>query len=101
MTISNVTRSEQISEHTKDLIPWLPRETIKAALPQAFKGHFLKHKKPQTWTLEVTVTMSDIMFTSDAFGGKCSDRYITQNSGFLDYLHARDGGDGWGLAGGV
>lgn len=30
------------------------------------------------------------MFISDAYGGKCSDRYITQNSDFLDYLHPGD-----------
>jgi len=30
------------------------------------------------------------MFISDAYSGKCSDRYITQNSGFLDYLRAGD-----------
>lgn len=31
-----------------------------------------------------------IMFISDAYGNKCSDRYITQNSGFLNYLRAGD-----------
>ena len=31
-----------------------------------------------------------IMFISDAYGGTCSDRYITQNSGFLDNLRAGD-----------
>lgn len=34
------------------------------------------------------------MFISDAYGGICSDRYITQNSGFLDYLRAGDEGMG-------
>ena len=29
-----------IAEHTQDLIPWLPRETIKATLPQIFKDNF-------------------------------------------------------------
>lgn len=29
-----------MSEHTKDLVMWLPRETIKAMLPEAFKEHF-------------------------------------------------------------
>lgn len=28
-----------MSEHTNNLIMWLPRETIKATLPQAFKEH--------------------------------------------------------------
>ncbi|KAK0135787.1 hypothetical protein N1851_028351 [Merluccius polli] len=31
-----------------------------------------------------------IMFISEAFGGKCSDRYIKQNSGFLDCLRPDD-----------
>uniref|UniRef100_A0A673Y3A8 DDE Tnp4 domain-containing protein n=1 Tax=Salmo trutta TaxID=8032 RepID=A0A673Y3A8_SALTR len=29
-----------IAEHTKDLIPWLPRETIKATMPQVFQDNF-------------------------------------------------------------
>lgn len=29
-----------IAEHTKDLIPWLPRETIKATMPQVFLENF-------------------------------------------------------------
>ncbi len=31
---------DALYKHTKDLIPWLPRETIKATLPQAFKDNF-------------------------------------------------------------
>ncbi len=30
------------------------------------------------------------MFISEAYGGKCSDRYIAQNSGFLECLRPRD-----------
>lgn len=29
-----------MAEHTQDLIPWLPRETIKATLPQVFMDNF-------------------------------------------------------------
>jgi hypothetical protein len=29
-----------IAEHTKDLIPWLRRETIKVTMPQVFLDHF-------------------------------------------------------------
>lgn len=104
-----------MSEHTKDLVLWLPRETIKATLPQAFKEHFsnttcvidcsetvlqkaknldsrsasYSHYANNTVKYLVAISPSGIiMFISDAYGGKCSDRYITQNSGFLDYLRA-------------
>ena len=29
-----------LAEHTKDLIPWLPRDTIKATMPKVFLPHF-------------------------------------------------------------
>uniref|UniRef100_A0A671XQ01 DDE Tnp4 domain-containing protein n=1 Tax=Sparus aurata TaxID=8175 RepID=A0A671XQ01_SPAAU len=105
-------------EHIKDLIVWLPRETIKATLPKAFKEHFANTtcvidctetvlQKPKNLdsrsesyshyyennTVKYLVAVSPsgvIMFISDAYGGKCSDRYITQNCGFLDYLRAGD-----------
>ncbi|KAJ8375535.1 hypothetical protein SKAU_G00061150, partial [Synaphobranchus kaupii] len=107
-----------MAEHTKDLIVWLPRETIKATLPQAFKEHFsnttcvidctetvLQKAKnldcrSESYshyyannTVKYLVAISPsgiIMFISDTYGGKCSDRYITQDSGFLDYLRAGD-----------
>lgn len=31
-----------------------------------------------------------VVFISEANGGKCSDRFITQNSGFLHHLRAGD-----------
>uniref|UniRef100_A0A671UHG4 THAP-type domain-containing protein n=1 Tax=Sparus aurata TaxID=8175 RepID=A0A671UHG4_SPAAU len=105
-------------EHMKDLIVWLPRETIKATLPKAFKEHFANTtcvidctetvlQKPKNLdsrsesyshyyannTVKYLVAVSPsgvIMFISDAYGGKCSDRYIMQNCGFLDYLRAGD-----------
>ncbi|XP_034043800.1 uncharacterized protein LOC117525943 isoform X1 [Thalassophryne amazonica] len=101
-------------EHMKDFTVWLPRETIKATLPKAFKDHFAnttcvidctetvlqKTKNLDSYshyyannTVKYLVSVSPsgmIMFISDAYGGKCSDRYITQNSGFLDYLRAGD-----------
>ncbi|KAL7387754.1 hypothetical protein ABVT39_000377 [Epinephelus coioides] len=105
-------------EHMKDLIVWLPRETIKATLPKAFKEHFgnttcvtdctetvLQKAKnldsrSESYshyyannTVKYLMAVSPsgiIMFISDAYSGKCSDRYITQNSGFLDYLRAGD-----------
>uniref|UniRef100_A0A667W8G4 THAP-type domain-containing protein n=1 Tax=Myripristis murdjan TaxID=586833 RepID=A0A667W8G4_9TELE len=107
-----------MSEHMKDLIPWLPRETIRATLPQAFKEQFSNttcvvdcsetvlqkaknlDSRSESYshyyasnTVKYLVAISPsgiIMFISDAYGGKCSDRYITQSSGFLDYLRAGD-----------
>ncbi|KAJ8278435.1 hypothetical protein GJAV_G00087590 [Gymnothorax javanicus] len=107
-----------MSEHVKDLILWLPRKTIKATLPQAFQEQFsnttcvvdcvetvLQKAKSldsrrelyghyytnNTAKYLVAVSPSGIiMFISDAYGGKCSDRYIIQNSGFLDCLCAGD-----------
>ncbi|XDV26614.1 hypothetical protein PO909_030270 [Leuciscus waleckii] len=97
-----------MSEHTKDLIIWLPRETIKAMLPEAFKERFSNttcvidcsetvlqkaknlDSRSESYshyyannTVKYLVAISPsgiIMFISDAYGGKCSDRYITQNS---------------------
>lgn len=107
-----------IAEHTKDLIPWLPRETIKATMPQVFQENFSnttcvidctesvlqKAKNLDSRTesyshyyasntvkyLVATAPSGMVMFISEAYGGKCSDRFITQNSGFLDHLRAGD-----------
>ncbi|XP_016417374.1 uncharacterized protein LOC107747409 isoform X2 [Sinocyclocheilus rhinocerous] len=105
-------------KHTKDLIPWLPRETIKATLPEAFKDHFPNttciidctetvlqkaknlDSRSESYshyyasnTLKYLVATSPsglVMFISEAYSGKCSDRYIVQNSGFLDCLRPGD-----------
>lgn len=105
-------------EQMKDLTVWLPRETIKATLPKAFQKHFVnttcvidctetllqKAKNLDSRsvsfshyyannTVKYLVAVSPsglIMFISDAYGGECRDRYITLNSGFLDYLQAGD-----------
>ncbi|XP_035853758.1 uncharacterized protein LOC118494305 [Sander lucioperca] len=107
-----------IAEHTQDLIPWLPRETIKATLPKAFMDSFpnttciidctesvlQKAKNLDSRTesyshyyasntvkyLVATAPSGIVMYISEAYGGKCNDRFITQNSGFLDHLRAGD-----------
>ena len=107
-----------IAEHTQDLIPWLPRETIKATLPKAFMDSFpnttciidctesvlQKAKNLDSRTesyshyyasntvkyLVATAPSGIVMYISEAYGGKCSDRFITHNSGFLDHLRAGD-----------
>uniref|UniRef100_A0A674A1E1 DDE Tnp4 domain-containing protein n=1 Tax=Salmo trutta TaxID=8032 RepID=A0A674A1E1_SALTR len=100
-----------IAEHTKDLIPLLPRETIKATMPQVFQENFSNTTCVTDCTEGVdSITESYshyyanntvkylvapapsgiVMFISEAYCGKCSDRFITQNSGFLDHLRAGD-----------
>ncbi|XP_041824830.1 uncharacterized protein LOC121629263 [Melanotaenia boesemani] len=107
-----------IAENTDILIPWLPRDIIKATMPQAFKKHFpnttciidcsesilqkAKNKDARTEsyshyyasnTVKYLVAVAPsglIMFISEAYGGKCSDRFITQNSGFLQFLRPGD-----------
>ncbi|KAG1928313.1 uncharacterized protein LOC120477253 [Pimephales promelas] len=109
---------DAIAEHTQDLIPWLPRETIKSTLPQGFMDNFpnttcvidctesvlQKAKNLDSRTesyshyyanntvkyLVATAPSGIIMYISEAYGGKCSDRFITQNSGFLDHLRPGD-----------
>ena len=112
-----------MSVQMRDLIPWLPRETIRAMLPQAFKEQFSNttcvvdctetvlqkatnldsrsesyshYYANNTVKYPVAVSTSGvIMFISDAYGGKCSDRYITQNSGRLVCWRSGDGGSGF------
>uniref|UniRef100_A0A8C9Z9W7 DDE Tnp4 domain-containing protein n=1 Tax=Sander lucioperca TaxID=283035 RepID=A0A8C9Z9W7_SANLU len=107
-----------IAVHTQDLIPWLPRETIKATLPQVFMDSFPNttcmidrtesvlqkaknlDSRTESYThyyasntvkyLVATAPSGIVMYISEAYGGKCSDRFITQNSGFLDHLRAGD-----------
>jgi hypothetical protein len=98
----------------KDLIVWLPRETIRACMPTAFKEHYPKTtciidcaesfiQKPtnltsrnETYshykshnTAKYMVAISphgQIMFVTKAYGGRASDKFIVQDSGFLDKL---------------
>uniref|UniRef100_A0A671KKW8 THAP-type domain-containing protein n=1 Tax=Sinocyclocheilus anshuiensis TaxID=1608454 RepID=A0A671KKW8_9TELE len=105
-------------KHTKDLIPWLPRETIKATLPEAFKDHFpnttciidctetvlqkaknlysrsesYSHYYASNYLVALVATSPSglVMFISEAYGGNRYIRYIAQNSGFLDCLRPGD-----------
>jgi hypothetical protein len=105
-------------EHRRVYIPWLPRETIQNTLPQCFKekfpnttcfidcsettlekahnidsrGESFSHYYSSN-TLKYLVAIAPcglIMLISPAYGGRCSDKFITQNSGFLGYLRPGD-----------
>jgi hypothetical protein len=101
------------------LIVWLPRETIRENLPKVFKNAgyykccviidcaevFIERPKSllaqaSTWsdykqhnTFKFLVGISPsgfITFLSDCYGGRCSDNFITKDSGFYDLLERDD-----------
>ncbi len=107
-----------MSEHLKDLVSWLPRDSIQRTLPKAFKEAYPKttviidctevfiqipfslkaraqtystYKSHNTAKFLVGIAPSGyIMFVSHGYGGRASDRFITKGSGFLDYLDPGD-----------
>uniref|UniRef100_A0A9J8AKM8 THAP-type domain-containing protein n=1 Tax=Cyprinus carpio carpio TaxID=630221 RepID=A0A9J8AKM8_CYPCA len=107
-----------MEENMRDYIPWLPREKIQATMPQCFKEQFPNTtcvidcsetplQKPRNLdsrgesyshyygqnTIKYLVSIAPcglIMFISPAYGGRCSDKFITANSGFLEYLRPGD-----------
>ncbi len=109
---------DTMEEHMRVYIPWLPRETIRSTMPQSFKENFLNttciidcsettlqkahnlDSRGESYshyyssnTLKYLVAIAPcglIMFISPAYGGRCSDKFITQESGFLDYLQPGD-----------
>uniref|UniRef100_A0A9J7X5L4 THAP-type domain-containing protein n=1 Tax=Cyprinus carpio carpio TaxID=630221 RepID=A0A9J7X5L4_CYPCA len=107
-----------MEENMRDYIPWVPRETIQATMPQCFRekfpnttcvidcsetplqkpcnldsrGEYYSHYYGQN-TIKYLVPIAPcglIMFISPAYGGRCSDKFITANSGFLEYLRPGD-----------
>ncbi|CAM4571266.1 unnamed protein product [Leuciscus chuanchicus] len=107
-----------MEEKMRCYIPWLPRETIQATIPQCFREKFPNTtcvidcsetplQKPRNLdsrgesyshyygqnTIKYLVSIAPcglIMFISPAYGGRCSDKFITTNSGFLEYLRPGD-----------
>lgn len=100
------------------LVSWLPRDTLQTNMPLQFRKNypqttciidcaetflqratnldsrsatFSHYKGNNTIKYLVCVSPSGfIMFISDAFAGKSSDKYITMNCGFLDHLRPGD-----------
>lgn len=107
---------DTMEEHMRIHIPWLPRETIQSIMPQCFKEKFLNTtciidcsettlQKPHNLdsrgesysryyssnTIKYLVAIAPcghVMFISPAYGGRCSGKFITQESGsgFQEYL---------------
>uniref|UniRef100_A0A3Q4M4T0 Uncharacterized LOC102788550 n=1 Tax=Neolamprologus brichardi TaxID=32507 RepID=A0A3Q4M4T0_NEOBR len=109
---------DKLEEVFRPLIPWLPRETIQATMPAAFKKTFPNTtciidcsetilQKPRNLgsrrrsyshyysrnTVKYLVAVAPsglIMFVSAAYGSQCSDKFITMDSGMLTYLKPGD-----------
>ncbi|XP_045920230.1 uncharacterized protein si:dkey-56d12.4 [Micropterus dolomieu] len=109
---------DTMEEHMRIYIPWLPRETIRSTMPKCFREKFPNTtciidctettlQKPHnldsrgesyshyysTNTIKYLVAIAPcglVMFISPTYGGRCSDKFITQESGFLEYLHPGD-----------
>nr|AXJ20719.1 putative chemokine ligand 32b [Ctenopharyngodon idella] len=102
----------------KDLIPWLLKETIRATTPEAFKQYYpnvtcildcteSEIQKPRNLdsrsesyshyyacnTIKYLVAIAPcglVMFISAAYGGRCRDKFITCDSGILEYFKLGD-----------
>ncbi len=102
----------------KEYIPWLPKETILATMPQCFKEYYpgttciidcsetplqkasnldsraesfsLYYAQNTVQYLVAIAPCGLIMFISPAYGGRSSDKFFTSDSGFLEYLRPGD-----------
>jgi hypothetical protein len=102
------------AEKLQGLVVWLPRETIRPCCPESFREYyprttvivycaetfiqrptnlknrsetFSNYKSHNTAKYLVGISPhGQIMFISKAFGGRASEKFIVENSGFLNYL---------------
>lgn len=107
-----------MAEQLKDAVIWLPRDTIRATMPTSFKKLYPKttciidcsevfiqrphslysrattysnYKSHNTAKFLIGIAPAgSIMFVSNSYGGRASDRYIVNDSGFLKYLMPGD-----------
>lgn len=109
---------DKLEEVLRPLVPWLPKGTIRATMPKAFKKNFPNVtcivdcretllQNPQNLDsrgdsyshdthnrvkyLVAVAPCGLIMFISAAYGVRCSDKFMTMDSGILDYLMPGDG----------
>ncbi|VDH91083.1 Hypothetical predicted protein [Mytilus galloprovincialis] len=103
-----------LAEQLKGLVVWLPRETIRACIPESFRENYPRttviidcaetfiqrptnlKSRSETYsnykshnTAKYLVGIAPhghIMFISRAFGGRASDKFIVEKSGFCQYL---------------
>ncbi|CAC5408014.1 unnamed protein product [Mytilus coruscus] len=103
-----------LAEKLKDLVAWLSRETIRACCPESFRENyprttviidcaeifiqrptnlkttsetFSNYKSHDTAKYLIGISPhGQIIFISKAFGGRASDKFIVEKSGFLNYL---------------
>lgn len=107
-----------LSHKTNNLIFWPSKTTIVDTLPEVFKKHYphcrciidcteVRVEQPQTvqqrvclysqykggYTIKVLVAITPngmVSFLSKAYGGRSSDSFITNDSGFLNKLESGD-----------
>ena len=103
-----------LADKLKSLIVWLPREVIRDCCPESFRENYPRttciidcaetfiqrptnlRSRGETYsnykshnTAKYLVGISphgQIMFISKAFGGRASDKFIVDKSGFINYL---------------
>ncbi|CAC5390155.1 unnamed protein product [Mytilus coruscus] len=110
----NVLEASSTVGKLKSLIVWLPREVIRDCCPESFRENYprttciidcaetfiqrptILRSRGETYsnyksynTAKYLVVISphgQIMFISKAFGGRASDKFIVEKSGFMNYL---------------